>query len=63
MKDNFDPSVLEGYLKIKQFIKAFSSLKGDAKSSLMIDIDTMKKNIRRSLVVKEIENDYFPRTM
>lgn len=61
--ENFNPEVLEEYLKIKKVIETFRKIQGNKNSNLIIDAEQMKKNIRKSLVVKELEDDHFSRTM
>lgn len=64
MELNQTSKVLEGYRKIKKTFDEFKKVKGFTNTDrLILDIEGIKKNLRKSLVIKQLNNGYSSRDL
>lgn len=56
---------LEEYVKIKKMFDKFRELRGDSlkKNPLTINVEEIKRNVRKSLVVKKYNGNYLSRIL
>ncbi|VVB79922.1 Uncharacterised protein [uncultured archaeon] len=64
MKLNLDQKALREYLEIKKVIDEVRKLQSlDTHSKLILNLDQMKRNIRRSIVAVEQDGQFFSRNL
>jgi len=52
---------LELYLRVKELLRRFRELsrKEVLRGSLILDVDGIRRNLKKGLVIKQVENGYY----